>query len=136
MDAIRAAAKIPERNEAPDLTKLEALVLAAIAYRQPITRAALSTVLGQNISRDILARLKRIGLIGGGPRAPFPGAPLTYVTTTGFLSRFGLCTLRDLPEIQGVQSGTTAVDWNDEMPAVEDDAEEDFAEAAVEEPPL
>jgi segregation and condensation protein B len=107
-DAVRAAAKIPERNEVPDLTRLEALVLAAIAYRQPITRAALSGILGQNVSRDILARLKRIGLIGGGPRAPFPGAPLTYMTTAGFLSRFGLGTLRDLPEIEGIEGSSGA----------------------------
>jgi segregation and condensation protein B len=103
-DAIRAAAKIPERQQEVDLTRLENLVLAAIAYRQPITRAALSGVLGQNISRDILARLKRIGLIGGGLRAPLAGAPLTYITTAKFLSTFGLATLRDLPEIEGIRS--------------------------------
>jgi segregation and condensation protein B len=102
-DAIRAASKVPERQEAPDLTRLESLTLAAIAYRQPITRAALSDILGRDISRDVLARLKRIGLIGGGPRAPFPGAPLTYVTTPQFLSVFGLATLRDLPEIERVE---------------------------------
>jgi segregation and condensation protein B len=134
IDAIRAAAKIPERNEAPDLTKLEALVLVTIAYRQPITRAALSSSLGQNVSRDILARLKRIGLIGGGPRAPFPGAPLTYVTTTGFLSRFGLGTLRDLPEIEGIQGGETAADWEDGMPVADNDADVDLDRAEVEEP--
>jgi segregation and condensation protein B len=100
-EAIRAAAKIPDAAASPaqDLTRLEALTLAAIAYRQPITRSALSEALGRDISRDVLARLKRIGLIGGGPRAPFPGAPLTYVTTPRFLSVFGMATLRDLPEI-------------------------------------
>jgi segregation and condensation protein B len=134
IDAIRAAAKVPERNEAPDLTKLEALVLAAIAYRQPITRAALSGILGQSVSRDILARLKRIGLIGGGPRAPFPGAPLTYVTTAGFLSQFGLGTLRDLPEIEGIQGGETAADWEDGMPVADNDADVDLDRAEVEEP--
>jgi chromosome segregation and condensation protein ScpB len=101
-EAVRAAAKSPERDQAPDLTKLEALVLAAIAYRQPVTRAALSEALGRDVSRDVLARLKRLDLIGGGPRAPFPGAPLTYVTTPRFLSVFGLGTLRDLPEIEGL----------------------------------
>jgi segregation and condensation protein B len=105
-EAIRAAAKLPESDQPPDLTKLEALVLAAIAYRQPITRATLSEALGRDISRDVLAGLKRIGLIGGGPRAPFPGAPLTYVTTPRFLSVFGLATLRDLPEIEGMGDGS------------------------------
>jgi segregation and condensation protein B len=129
-DAIRAAAKIPEHAEALDLTKLEALVLAAIAYRQPVTRAALSEALGRDVSRDVLARLKRIGLIGGGPRAPFPGAPLTYVTTAGFLSQFGLGTLRDLPVIEGIQDGTAAADWEDEMPIA---AADDLDGAEVEE---
>jgi segregation and condensation protein B len=101
-EAVRAAADSSGRMEAPDLTRLEMLALAAVAYRQPVTRAAMSEALGRDISRDVLARLKRLGLIGGGPRAPFPGAPLTYVTTQAFLSAFGLATLRDLPEIQGI----------------------------------
>jgi segregation and condensation protein B len=101
-EAIRAAFRIPDQAKAADLTKLESLVLAAIAYRQPVTRAALCEALGRDVSRDVLARLKRIGLIGGGPRAPFPGAPLTYVTTQRFLSVFGLATLRDLPEIDRI----------------------------------
>jgi segregation and condensation protein B len=100
-EAVRAAARLPEEAAAPDLTRLEALTLAAIAYRQPVTRAALSEALGRDISRDVLARLKRIGLIGGGPRAPFPGAPLTYVTTPRFLAVFGLATLHDLPDLDG-----------------------------------
>jgi chromosome segregation and condensation protein ScpB len=104
-DAIRAAANVPDHNQAPDLTKLEALVLAAVAYRQPVTRAALSEALGREVSRDVLARLKRIGLIGGGPRVAQAGALLTYVTTRRFLSVFGLATLRDLPEIEMVQGG-------------------------------
>lgn len=109
-EAIRAAARISDQAKAPDLTKLESLVLAAIAYRQPVTRAALSEALGRDVSRDVLARLKRVGLIGGGPRAPFPGAPLTYVTTLRFLSVFGLATLRDLPEIEGMGEGMTRTD--------------------------
>lgn len=101
-EAVRAASNVPGRDGPPDLTKLEALVLATIAYRQPVTRAVLSETLGRDVSRDVLARLKRIGLIGGGPRAPVAGAPLTYVTTPAFLSAFGLATLRDLPEIDGI----------------------------------
>jgi segregation and condensation protein B len=115
-EAIRAAAKTREQSEAPDLTRLELLVLAAIAYRQPVTRTALSGVLGQAVSRDILARLKRIGLVSGGPRAPFPGAPLTYVTTVQFLSAFGMVTLRDLPDIEGIADSSSADgNWNDRL---------------------
>jgi segregation and condensation protein B len=126
-EAVRAASKLPERDQAPDLTKLEALVLAAIAYRQPLTRAVLSEALGRDVSRDVLARLKRIGLIGGGPRAPFPGAPLTYVTTPEFLSVFGLATLRDLPEIEemkDVELGEALAPLGDDVAATGADSED------------
>jgi hypothetical protein len=92
------------------------------------------SILGQNVSRDILARLKRLGLIGGGPRAPFPGAPLTYGTTAGFLSQFGLGTLRDLPEIERIQDDTTAADWQDGMPVANDAADDDFNGAEIDKP--
>jgi chromosome segregation and condensation protein ScpB len=80
-----------------------------------VTRAALSEALGREVSRDVLARLKRIGLIGGGPRVAQAGAPLTYVTTRRFLSVFGLATLRDLPEIEGMMK------LNDEQPTPRDE---------------
>jgi segregation and condensation protein B len=71
-NAIRAASQQPEPGP-PELTKTETI-----------------------------ARLKRLGLIGAGPHVAQPGAPLTYVTTTAFLSVFGLATLRDPPEIVAV----------------------------------
>jgi segregation and condensation protein B len=83
------------------LTALESLTVAAIAYLQPVTRERLTHVLGRDISRDVLALLKRRGLVGAGPRMAQPGAPLTYVTTPGFLAAFGLNTLQDLPELEG-----------------------------------
>jgi segregation and condensation protein B len=98
-NAIQAVSSMPGRNRPPDLTRLEMVALAGIAYRQPVTRAALSDIMGREVSRDVLARLKQIGLVTGGPRAPFPGAPLSYVTTRKFLETFGLETLRDLPPV-------------------------------------
>ncbi len=102
--AIRAAAKLREPG-APELSRLESMVLTAVAYSQPVTRVALSAMLGREISRDTMARLKRLGLIGAGPRIAQPGAPLTYVTTRGFLSAFGLQTLHDLPEMETMLDG-------------------------------
>jgi segregation and condensation protein B len=89
--------------EAAPLSQTESLVLASVAYHQPITRERVSHVLGREISRDLIARLKRLGLIGAGPRMPQVGAPLTYVTTPAFLERFGLSSLRDLPEMEAMQ---------------------------------
>nr|WP_286202014.1 SMC-Scp complex subunit ScpB [Ochrobactrum sp. SFR4] len=92
------AAQVPVRFPAPTLSAFEMGVLAAIAYQQPVTRGALSTFFGRAISRDLIAALREAGLIANGPRSPSPGAPATYVTTSHFLSVFGLPSLRDLPE--------------------------------------
>ena len=103
-DAIRAAgAPGAGRGSIEALTQSENLVATAIAYLQPVTRRELSQLIGKEVSRDIFARLKRLGLIGAGPRAPAPGAPLTYVTTKLFLEVFGLGSLRDLPDIEALE---------------------------------
>ncbi len=62
----------------PSFTKLEMVALSAVAYQQPVTRAELSRLTGHDISRDILGRLKSLGVIAPGPRAPIPGAPIAW----------------------------------------------------------
>lgn len=100
-DAIRNALG---SNEGPSgLTQTEILVLMCIAYFQPLTRAELSGFFGREISRDLIAILRRAKLIASGPRAPQPGAPYTYVTTKEFLLEFGLDTLRDLPDFEALE---------------------------------
>ena len=96
-ETARATARLPA------LTPTETLVVTAIAYLQPVTRTELSRLLGKEVSRDVIARLKRLDLVGAGPRMPAIGAPLTYVTTTTFLSVFGLGSLRDLPDIEALE---------------------------------
>jgi len=85
------------------MSQLELLVLAAIAYYQPISRGELGEFLGREVSRDLIGRLRSLDLIAAGPRSPQPGAPYTFVTTRGFLSQFGLDTLRDLPDIERLE---------------------------------
>jgi len=63
----------------------ETFALTAIAYLQPVTRGEISRLAGREISRDVIASLKRHGLIDGAIRAPQPGAPFAYVTTKTFL---------------------------------------------------
>ncbi len=94
--AIRAAADVGE--QLLDLSEFDVAVLAAIAYRQPITRDGLKDIFGKEISRDLIGRLHTRELIATGPRAPRRGAPYTFVTTERFLVAFGLETLRDLPD--------------------------------------
>jgi segregation and condensation protein B len=100
-DAICAAFAIDAQVRG--LSMLEAGVLAAIAYEQPITRSALSERFGREISRDLIAGLRDRALIAAGPRAPQPGAPFAYITTARFLETFGLETLGDLPDLEALR---------------------------------
>ncbi|MEP9373380.1 SMC-Scp complex subunit ScpB [Mesorhizobium sp. KR1-2] len=100
-DVIRAATG--QMGTVQPLSSSETLVLTAISYFQPITRAELSSFFGKEISRDVIAALRAQHFIVSGPRAPQPGAPYTYVTTKTFLSAFGLETLRDLPDFEALE---------------------------------
>jgi segregation and condensation protein B len=98
--AIKTALGGPQRAE---LSKANAILLMGIAYFQPITRGELSELFGREIGRDAIASLRAEELIAAGPRSPSPGAPYAYVTTAGFLSRFGFDSLRDLPDIEKLE---------------------------------
>ena len=101
--AIRAAH--PERrDDIAELTRTETFALTAIAYLQPVTRGEISKLAGREISRDVIASLKRHGLIDGAIRAPQAGAPFAYVTTRKFLEAFGFGSLRDLPDLERLKA--------------------------------
>ena len=99
--AVRVAFDIPA--DARQLSKLEAGVLMAVAYFQPVTRGELSETFGREISRDLIAALRAEGLIAAGPRRPSLGAPYAYVTTEKFLTEFGFESLRDLPDLEALK---------------------------------
>ena len=100
-DAIRTAAGLGDQIR--PLSQSEMLILTMIAYHQPITRGELSEFTGREVSRDVIGQLRSRGFIAAGPRSPQPGAPYTFVTTPAFLSKFGLDTLRDLPDIEELE---------------------------------
>jgi segregation and condensation protein B len=102
--AIRAAHPGLGRDDVAELTRTETFALTAIAYLQPVTRGEISRLAGREISRDVIAALKRHGLIDGAIRAPQPGAPFAYVTTKTFLEAFGLASLRDLPDLERLKA--------------------------------
>ena len=104
--ARRSAPRIldSERDEVAELTRTETFALTAIAYLQPVTRGEISRLAGREISRDVIAALKRHGLIDGAIRAPQPGAPFAYVTTRTFLEVFGFASLRDLPDLERLKA--------------------------------
>ena len=129
-EAIRAA--IGASSDGKDLSQAEALILACIAYYQPITRTELSSFFGKEVSRDTMGRLRGLGFIAAGPRSPQPGAPYTYVTTKGFLSHFGLETLRDLPDMEMLEEAgllskekMLAGEFPDPLPADDQDQDDD-----------
>ncbi|MCF1483958.1 MULTISPECIES: SMC-Scp complex subunit ScpB [Rhizobium/Agrobacterium group] len=101
-ETIRASTA-PTRGAATKLSQFEAMVLMAVGYFQPVTRAELSKIFGKEVNRDTIASLRGAGFIASGPRSPTPGAPYTYVTTKHFLSAFDMETLRDLPDIEALE---------------------------------
>ena len=102
--AIRAAHPGLGADDITELTRTETFALTAIAYLQPVTRGEISRLAGREISRDVIAALKRHGLIDGAIRAPQPGAPFAYVTTRTFLEVFGFASLRDLPDLEQLKA--------------------------------
>jgi segregation and condensation protein B len=102
--AIRAAHPGRGGDDIAELTRAETFALTAIAYLQPVTRGEISRLAGREISRDVIASLKRHGLIDGAIRAPQPGAPFAYVTTKKFLEAFGFASLRELPDLERLKA--------------------------------
>jgi segregation and condensation protein B len=102
--AIRAAHPGRAGDDVADLTRTETFALTAIAYLQPVTRGEISKLAGREISRDVIASLRRRSLIDGAIRAPQPGAPFAYVTTRKFLEAFGLASVRDLPDLERLKA--------------------------------
>jgi segregation and condensation protein B len=72
--------------------------LAIVAYRQPVTKAAVERIRGVDSDYTIRALLHRRLVIELG-RAEAPGRPFLYGTGFDFLERFGLTTLEELPPL-------------------------------------
>ena len=81
----------PTRLSAPALE-----TLAIVAYRQPITKAAVEAVRGVNVDGVLQSLIER-GLVGIGGRADLPGKPFLYQTSKNFLEHFGIKNVDDLP---------------------------------------
>jgi segregation and condensation protein B len=84
--------EIPRR-----LPRVAMETLAIIAYRQPVTRGEIEEVRGTALAQTTRETLREAELIAPAGRRDSPGRPTLWVTTTTFLSRFGLRALSDLP---------------------------------------
>lgn len=73
--------------------------LAAIAYKQPITRADLEAIRGTGAA-ETLRILTEKGLVRSVGREQSLGRPQLYGTTKTFLQAFGLRDLDDLPKVE------------------------------------
>ena len=72
--------------------------LAIVAYLQPCTRAGIASVRGVNSDSSINSLVEK-GLIREAGQADAPGNPTLYATTRGFLEKFGLRSVSDLPDL-------------------------------------
>lgn len=72
--------------------------LAIVAYRQPVTRAAVERIRGVDSDYTLRSLLHRRLLTELG-RSDSPGRPILYGTGFEFLERFGLTTLDELPPL-------------------------------------
>lgn len=74
--------------------------LAVIAYNQPITRAAVSSVRGVNSDSPINSLIEKGLVREAGRDKAAPGQPILYATSRTFLEKFGLASTRDLPNLE------------------------------------
>jgi len=86
------------------LPRAAAEVLAIIAYHQPITRAEIESIRGVETSRGTLDILLELGWVRPGKRRETPGRPLTWNTTSEFLSHFNLEDIKDLPGVDELKA--------------------------------
>jgi segregation and condensation protein B len=73
--------------------------LAIVAYRQPVTKAAIERIRGVDSDYTVRTLLHRRLIVELG-RAETPGRPFLYGTGFEFLERFGLASLEELPPLE------------------------------------
>ncbi len=80
------------------MSRAQTETLAIVAYRQPITKAAIERIRGVDSDYTVRTLLHRRLLVELG-RAEAPGRPFLYGTGFEFLERFGLTSLEELPAL-------------------------------------
>ncbi len=93
-----------DREESRKLSRAGVETLAIIAYHEPVSRAEIEAIRGVQVARGTLDVLMEAGWIRPAGRREVPGRPLTYATTPGFLTHFGLASRRDLPGIDDLRA--------------------------------
>ena len=89
-----------ESTERRKLSRAAIETLAIIAYHQPVTRSEIEELRGVSTSAGSVDVLLETGWICPRGRRKTPGRPVTYGTTSEFLSHFGLDQVADLPGLE------------------------------------
>jgi segregation and condensation protein B len=90
--------------------------LAIVAYRQPVTKAAIERIRGVDSDYTIRSLLHRRLVVELG-RSDGPGRPFLYGTAFEFLERFGMTSLEELPPLDvEVAARLVEDDGGDESP--------------------
>jgi segregation and condensation protein B len=92
--------------------------LAIVAYRQPVTKAAVERIRGVDSDYTIRTLLHRRLVVELG-RSDAPGRPFLYGTGFEFLERFGMTTLEELPPLDADVAARLAEEGGREEPGSE-----------------
>ena len=120
-DVLQQAA---ERRSQHKLSPAALETLSIIAYRQPVMRAEVEAIRGVTCG-EVLRGLMERRLLRIAGRAEELGRPMLYGTTRDFLRIFGLGSLDDLPEVEGLARRRVVLDKPADSvhPAATDDGE-------------
>ena len=83
------------------LTNAALETLAIVAFKQPVTRAEMEAIRGVKVD-GVVNTLLDLGLLAEAGRKKALGNPILYATTDRFLEVFGLNSLKDLPQVEGM----------------------------------
>jgi segregation and condensation protein B len=91
------------------LTPASLETLAIVAYRQPVTKAAVERIRGVDSDYTMRTLLHRRLIVELG-RSTAPGRPFLYGTGFDFLERFGLTSLDELPPLDAEVAERLAIE--------------------------
>ncbi len=96
-------------------------VLAIVAYKQPVTKGEIEAIRGIRCDR-VMDGLMKKELVCEKGRADTVGRPILYGTTDVFLKNFGFSSIKDLPEIEDIETiaGGIAEDAEEDIAAADD----------------
>ena len=113
------AGPLVARYVGADAVRLSAAALetlAIVAYRQPVTKAAVERIRGVDSDYTIRTLVHRRLVVELG-RADTPGRPFLYGTGFDFLERFGMTSLDELPPLDVDVAARLAEEGGDATPA-------------------